>query len=69
MTEAARTPSCVVPGVDERARWVENAVHSLRMEGLKLSSQSASDAQEYVAGRLTLDEYGRQTRARYGLLG
>ncbi len=51
----------------ERARRVEEAVHSLRMEGLDLAPEDAADAAEYVAGRISVDEYGRRTRARYGV--
>lgn len=66
MTQAARISS---PSTSEgeRARQVEEAVHSVRMEGLALSPAAAADAAEYVSGRITLDEYGRRTRARYGV--
>lgn len=66
MTQAAllASPSTTVA---ERARQVEEAVHSVRMEGLALSPAGAADAAEYVSGRITLDEYGRRTRARYGV--
>ncbi len=64
MTEAAPITST---SEAERARQVEEAVHSGRMEGLDLAPEDAADAAEYVAGRITLDEYGRRTRARYGV--
>ena len=66
MTQAARITS---PSTSEaeRARQVEEAVHSVRMEGLDLAPEDSADAAEYVAGRITLDEYGRRTRARYGV--
>jgi hypothetical protein len=66
MTQAARITSPSTTEA-ERARQVEEAVHSVRMEGLDLSPAAAADAAEYVAGRITLDEYGRRTRARYGV--
>ncbi|MGL5929306.1 MAG: antitoxin VbhA family protein [Dermatophilaceae bacterium] len=47
----------------ERARWVEDAVHSVRMESMDLPPEDAADAGEYVAGRITSEEYGRRTRA------
>lgn len=66
MTQAARiTPTSTTETA--RARQVEEAVHSVRMEGLDLTPAGAADAAEYVAGRITLDEYGRRTRARYGV--
>ena len=66
MTLAARITSPSTTEA-ERARQVEEAVHSVRMEGLALSPAAAADAAEYVSGRITLDEYGRRTRARYGV--
>jgi hypothetical protein len=51
----------------ERTRQVEEAVHSVRMEGLDLTLAGAADAEEYIAGRMSLDEYGRRTRDRYGV--
>ncbi len=50
----------------QRARFVEEAVHSLRMEGLDLAAVSRAVAAAYVAGRITVDEYGRRIRARFG---
>jgi len=66
MTQAARITS-TSRSEAERARQVEEAVHSVRMEGLDLAPEDAADAAEYVAGRITLDEYGSRTRARYGV--
>lgn len=65
MTQAARIDS--TSSEVERARQVEEAVHSVRMEGLDIAPSDASDVAEYVAGRISLDEYGRRTRARYGV--
>lgn len=66
MAEAARVGS-TSSGVAERARRLQEAVHSVRMEGLDLTADDAADAAEYVAGRIDLGEYGRRTRARYGV--
>lgn len=66
MTQGART-SPTATSEAERARQVEEAVHSVRMEGLDLAPADATDAAEYIAGRISLDEYGRRTRARYGV--
>lgn len=67
MAEAARVTPSVPPDEAERARWVEEAVHSARMEGLELAPEDAADAADYVAGRISIAEYGQRTRARYGV--
>lgn len=51
----------------ERARQVRDALHSVQMEGLDVTAEAAVDAADYVAGRITLDEYGDRTKARYGV--
>lgn len=65
-TQIARTAPTSTSLVD-RARQVDEAVHSIRMEGLDLAPEDAADAAAYAAGQLTLDEYGRRTRARYAV--
>jgi hypothetical protein len=47
-----------------RARRVDEVVHSARMEGLDVTPAWAADA---VAGRISTEEFGARTRARYGL--
>lgn len=66
MTQAAGLAPTSTSEAD-RARQVEEAVHSVHLEGLDLSPEDAADAAEYVAGQITVDEYGRRTRARYGV--
>lgn len=66
MTQSARITSTTTSEA-ERARQVEEAVHSVRMDGLDLAPEDAADAAEYVAGRISVDEYGSRTRARYGV--
>lgn len=66
MTQAAHS-SPTSTSEAERARQVEEAVHSVQMEGLALDPADEADGAEYVAGRITLDEYGRRTRHRYGV--
>jgi len=66
MTQAAPISSTSTSEA-ERARQVEEAVHSVHMEGLDITPADVGDAAEYVAGRISLDEYGRRTRARYGV--
>ena len=43
----------------QREREVENALASVRMEGLEPSSEAKSIFQRYVDGDLTLEEMGR----------
>lgn len=50
-----------------RTTWVEQANHSLYLEGLKVTSEYAEDSQNYVAGKISADELVRITRERYGL--
>lgn len=48
----------------ERQRAVEDAVHSGQMEGLDVSKAFEADAEAYVNGTISLDEFGRLVRAR-----
>lgn len=66
MTQAARMGSTSTSEAEE-ARQVELAAPIVRVDGLELVPADAADAAEYVAGRISLDEYGRRTRARYGV--
>ena len=43
----------------ERAREIENALASVRMEGLEPSEEAKAIFQRYVEGDLTSDEMGR----------
>ena len=52
---------------EERARLVDEAVHSGEMEGLDVTAAGRSDADEYVVGRIESDELVARARARYGL--
>lgn len=51
----------------ERRRRVEIAVHSGEMEGLGVTPATRADAEEYVDGRLTVQELRARVRARYGV--
>lgn len=50
-----------------RARVVDEAEHSGKMEGLTVTEATKSDAARYVAGDFTTDELIERARRRYGL--
>ncbi|WP_404291304.1 hypothetical protein [Glutamicibacter arilaitensis] len=50
-----------------RTAWVDEATHSVYLEGLTVSSEYAEESKNYVAGDITADELVRITRERYGL--
>ncbi|MBT1608612.1 antitoxin VbhA family protein [Curtobacterium flaccumfaciens] len=52
-------------GVDERRR-VEVAAPSGEMEGLHVTPASRTDAEDYVAGRISVRELRARVRARHG---
>lgn len=43
----------------QRAKEVENALASVRMEGLEISAEAETIFQKYVEGELTLEQMGR----------
>lgn len=49
---------------EERARLVDEAIHSGEMEGLDVTAAGRSDADEYVAERIDSDELVARARAR-----
>ncbi|MCL2464253.1 MAG: hypothetical protein FWF28_04195, partial [Micrococcales bacterium] len=61
------TIQVVAPAETDRAWNVAQAAHSIEMEGLHVSTASMADAEEYVAGRIDIDEFGARVRARYGV--
>lgn len=52
---------------DMRQEWVNEASHSVYLEGLMVSSEFNADSKEYVAGEISADELVSMTRARFGL--
>lgn len=50
-----------------RAEQLAQVQHSLAMENVEMTPQGEADAQEYVDGRIDIDELIRRGRARYGL--
>lgn len=64
MSTAAESPRHDARAVAERARWVEEAVRSLRMEGLDVTPEWEADAADVVSGAIAADEPVRRTRAR-----
>jgi Antitoxin VbhA len=51
----------------ERAQRVDEAVHSVQMEGIDVTPAWQADAAEAVAGRISTEEFGARTRSRYGV--
>jgi hypothetical protein len=51
--------------VDARRRTVDEAEHTLQMEGFSIDEDSRSDASEYVAGAIDAGEMVRRARSRY----
>jgi hypothetical protein len=64
------TTSSKVSAADRelRARTLVDAEHSSAMEGLEASPEFRADAAAYVEGEIDVDELGRRTRARYGIV-
>lgn len=52
---------------DMRQDWVNEANHSVYLEGLMVSTEYSAASEEYVAGEISADELVRMTRARFGL--
>ncbi len=67
MRAAKRSPSSKLATEAERRFALEQAEHSGEMEGLHVSPETRADAEEWVAGRIDVDELVARTRARYGL--
>lgn len=53
--------------LEMRSTWVDQANHSLYLEGLSVTAEYKEDSQNYVAGEISADELVRITRERYGL--
>lgn len=62
------TTSTLAFELRRRERVVSEAAHSSAMEGLASSPEYRADAAAYVAGAIELDELGRRTLSRYGLV-
>lgn len=71
MSTAALGPGqelCPAPDTRADRQWrVEQGIHNWAMEGLQISPETRADAQDYVEGRITVDELVARGRARYGL--
>lgn len=52
---------------ETRARHVDEARHSVEMEGLSVDAQTLADAQEFVDGRISVDELVARARVNCGL--
>lgn len=49
----------------QRSVWVEQAKHSLYLEGLLTSAEYNEDAERYVSGAISADQLVEKTRARF----
>ncbi|GGC69831.1 antitoxin VbhA family protein [Hoyosella rhizosphaerae] len=47
-----------------RARSVDDAIHSARLEGGEIPTEAQKDMQEYVEGRITVEEGLERVRQR-----
>lgn len=52
---------------EQRAEWVNEAAHSMKLEGLEVSDDFHAESKEYVAGKITSDDLVKKARARFGL--
>lgn len=50
-----------------RGTWVNEAQHSVFLEGLSVSRELVDDTDDYIVGQISADELVAQTRARFGL--
>lgn len=49
-----------------RKKIIEESNFSIGLEGFKVTQWSNEIANDYIEGKITLDELGRQTVAKYG---
>ena len=49
----------------DRKRVMEEAIHSGEMEGAYVSAEFRKDADEYVAGDISIEELMRRTKRRW----
>jgi len=65
---ASKRAASPTPSTEAQRRFaLEQAEHSGEMEGLHVSPEARADAEEWIAGRIDVDELVARTRARYGL--
>ena len=67
MRTSKRATSPTPPTEAQRQFALEQAEHSGEMEGLHIDPATRADAEEWVAGRIDVDELVARGRARYGL--
>jgi len=65
---ASKRAASPTPSTEAQRRFaLEQAEHSGEMEGLHIDPATRADAEEWVAGRIDVDELVARGRARYGL--
>ena len=67
MSTSKRAASPTLSTEAQRRFALEQAEHSGEMEGLHVNPATRADAEEWVAGRIDVDELVARGRARYGL--
>lgn len=53
----------------DRKRVITEAIHSGEMEGAYVSAEFREDADEYVAGEISIEELMRRTKRRWTVEG
>lgn len=51
----------------DRARVMEEAIHSAEMEGAYVSAEFRHDADEYVRGYISIDDLMKRTKRRWNV--
>lgn len=65
---ASKRSASPTPSTEGQRRFaLEQAEHSGEMEGLHIDPATRADAEEWVAGRIDVDELVARGRARHGL--
>ena len=65
---ASKRAASPTPSTEAQRRFaLEQAEHSGEMEGLHVDPATRADAEEWVAGRIDVDDLVARGRARYGL--
>lgn len=65
---ASKRAASPTPSAEAQRRFaLEQAEHSGEMEGLHIDPVTRADAEEWVAGRIDVDELVARGLARYGL--
>lgn len=65
---ASDTAPAIAPAeMARRRQLVDEARHSIVMEGGQVTAATRADEEAYVGGHIDLDELGQRVRSRYGV--